>query len=108
MNQTGRGGVRANTMKPTKEQTCDEKINPLMAQIIDICSEHKIAMLASFSIPTPEDDGLLVTTALCQDSHNPPKHFLAALDVLRPQDKKPLMMRTKHADGSQTLTAIIG
>lgn len=29
-----------------KEQVYDEKIAPLMTQIIAICQEHKIAMLA--------------------------------------------------------------
>lgn len=31
-----------------KETVYDEQINPLMAQIIAICKEHKIPMVASF------------------------------------------------------------
>lgn len=36
----------------TKEDVYDAEINPLMAKILDICRQHKIAMVASFHIPT--------------------------------------------------------
>ena len=38
-----------------KEDVYDTQINPLMAEIIKICQENKIAMLASFAIPTEEN-----------------------------------------------------
>lgn len=50
-----------------KEQVYDDDINPLMAQIIAICQEHNIAMLASFAIPTPNDPGLRCTTKILTD-----------------------------------------
>nr|WP_319555972.1 hypothetical protein [uncultured Vibrio sp.] len=47
-----------------KEQIYDEKISPLMQQIIHICQDNNITMLASFSIPTEESPSLACTTAL--------------------------------------------
>ncbi|MGT0250724.1 hypothetical protein [Burkholderia pyrrocinia] len=34
----------------SKEDVYDDRISPLMAQILSICKDHTIAMLASFSI----------------------------------------------------------
>lgn len=65
-----------------KEQIYDEKINPLMAQIIAICKENKIAMVASFGIETPEDEGLHCTTALTTDEFNPSDNLRDAVKVL--------------------------
>ena len=39
------------------EQVYDEKIAPLMAQIIAICNEHKMPMGASFCFRNGEDEG---------------------------------------------------
>ncbi len=89
----------------TKEEIYDEQINPLMAQIIAICQEHKIAMLADFAVPNNEDNGLQCTTALLGDETNPPATMLQAFELLRP-DAKPLMLKLQHADGSVTMTAI--
>lgn len=47
-----------------KEQIYDAEISPLMAQIIGICQQHGISMLATFDIPTEEDPDLLCTTNL--------------------------------------------
>lgn len=47
-----------------KEQVYDERINPLMAQIIEICQGAGISMLAHFEIPTEEDPHLVCTTSL--------------------------------------------
>lgn len=52
-----------------KEQIYDERIAPLMAQILDICKAHKIAMVASFAIPIAEYSGLRCTSALLEDDH---------------------------------------
>lgn len=46
-----------------KEQVYDEKIVPLMAQIIDICHEHNIGMVADFEIPNDEDQDLWCCTS---------------------------------------------
>lgn len=47
-----------------KEQIYDEHISPLMTQIINICMEHSIGMVATFHISTPEDEGLRCTSAV--------------------------------------------
>lgn len=46
-----------------KEQVYDEKISPLMAQIIGICHKHNIGMIADFEIPNDEDQDLCCTSA---------------------------------------------
>lgn len=91
-----------------KEQIYDEQISPLMAQIIAICTEHKIAHVMSFSIPNDEDTDLCCTTALLTDACEPPQHFLRAWREIRPGGNSGgLMLRTEHGDGSATFTAIV-
>lgn len=48
------------------EQVYDEKIAPLMTQIIAICKEHRIPVVASFAYArnADEDDTALCTTVL--------------------------------------------
>ena len=95
--------------QPNKEQVYDEQISPLMAQIIKICQTHKIAFLASFSIPTEAEPELACSTVLLEDDFKPPASFLAAWKALRPARRAPvLMLSTEHADGSKTMTAIVG
>ncbi len=65
-----------------KEEICDTKIGPLMDQIIAICEEHKIAMLASFAIPTDDDQGLTCTTTCLTDEYEPTPQQLDAIAVL--------------------------
>lgn len=48
----------------TKEQIYDERIAPLMTQVIGICREAGIAMVASFALPTPENADLMCTSVL--------------------------------------------
>jgi hypothetical protein len=66
-----------------KEQTYDERIAPLMTQIIAVCQEHGIAMLASFCIPTPEDADLQCTTHLPDETGKLPAHIRAAARAVR-------------------------
>ncbi|MBW9102902.1 hypothetical protein [Paraburkholderia phenoliruptrix] len=97
--------------QPNKEQVYDEQINPLMAQIIEICRAHKIAFVASFSIATAEDPDLACSSAMLAPEFDPPKRFVEAWNVLHQGRRSlapPLMLRTENADGSTTLTAIIG
>ena len=93
----------------TKEQIYDDKISPLMAQIITICKIHKIPIVASFFIPGADDPELAVTTALLGNGFEAPKNFRSALRELRPElfGGTPRMLRTDHGDGTTTLTAII-
>lgn len=91
-----------------KEQIYDAQIFPLMAQICAIVQEHKIAMVASFAIPNDEDPDLLCTSCTTKKEFDPPESFKECVKILRPEGIAPLMLRTKHADGSETLTAIVG
>lgn len=47
-----------------KEQVYDQQIAPLMTQIIDICQQRGISMVATFALPIPGNDDLACTTAL--------------------------------------------
>ncbi|KVC49876.1 hypothetical protein WS58_06300 [Burkholderia pseudomultivorans] len=93
----------------TKEQIYDEQISPLMAQIIAICKEHKIPVVASFFTPGEDDPELAVTTALLGNGYEAPVNFTNALRALRPElfAGTPLMLRTDHNNGSTTMTAIL-
>lgn len=53
------------TVKTTaKERIYDEKLSPLVAQIAEICEKAGISMLAAFDISGPEEEDLMVTTQL--------------------------------------------
>lgn len=91
-----------------KEQIYDSQINPLMAQIIEICKANKIAMLASFAIPTPEDFDLCCTSQLPDESGKLPRHIAEASRIIRNSRAAPIMLTTQHADGSKTITAVLG
>lgn len=47
-----------------KEQVYDAEIAPLMEKIIAICQENKIAMVATFAVPSREEPSMLCTTSL--------------------------------------------
>lgn len=68
----------------TKEDIYDEQIAPLMTKIIEICKQHKIAMLADFHTPNEDASDLHCTTALLIDEHEPSDGQLKALRCLRP------------------------
>ncbi|QDT07975.1 hypothetical protein K227x_64050 [Rubripirellula lacrimiformis] len=93
------------TSERTKEEVYDEQISPLMCQIIEICKEHKIANLLTFSLDRDAD--LACTTAMLTDEFEPPAEFLKALDVVRPPTPKPLMMTLDKGDGSKEFVAVL-
>ena len=64
----------------SKEAIYDEQINPLMARILEICKEHKIAMLADFFFSDAED--LHCTSALLPKDFSPSEEQLAAYKIL--------------------------
>lgn len=89
-----------------KEQAYDEKISPLMTQIIAACREHNIAMLATFDIPTEEDDGLSVTTHLPDETGKLPRRIEQAARIIK--GPVPMILTTKNAAGEVTqVTAIL-
>lgn len=92
-----------------KEQIYDSQINPLMAQIIEICKANKIAMLATFAIPTPEDADLCCTSQTPDETGNLPAHIREASSVIRNgRTLTTMRLKIKHPDGSQTHKAIVG
>lgn len=76
-------------MSGPKETAYDERIAPLMTQIIALCQEHKINMFATFALDEHGEDGLLkCTTALsgCDpDDADGRKMVNACDDVARPK-----------------------
>lgn len=94
-----------------KEQIYDEKISPLMADIIDVCKQNKIAFVASFAIPNDEDNDLRCTSALFESREKSTENvddFRKALAILRGGRQSPMMMTVDHGDGSKTVTSILG
>jgi len=93
-----------------KEQAYDEKISPLMTEIIAICREHGIAMLASYSIPAEGKEDQTCTTHLDDGDKVIDERFRAACITIQrgSQPPPPMMLTATHADGSKTLTAVLG
>ncbi len=56
-------------MTGPREKAYDEKIAPLMTEIIKVCKEHKIPMIASFELDLDrgQDNPLMCTTILLED-----------------------------------------
>lgn len=85
----------------TKEEAYDSLINPLMAQIIAICKEHRIPVLASFTLDA--ESGLHCTTTLLEDDWRPSEDIVAAAGVIvNRRPRSPLMITTRNADGEIT------
>ncbi len=70
----------------SKESVYDKQVNPLMAQIIAICREHKIAMICDFAL----DEDLRCTTALLGKDFEPAPGQLEAFELFKP--RKPFAM----------------
>lgn len=91
-----------------KEEIYDSQISPLMKQIIQICKDNGIAMMADFAIPTEEDDGLRCTTLIPdQTGENDPLQRDCYAHIRRGGRPAPMMMTTEHGDGTKTMTAFI-
>ncbi|MCU1752198.1 hypothetical protein [Pseudomonas sp. 6D_7.1_Bac1] len=91
----------------TKENVYDEQISPLVRQIIDICREHEIALLLSAQLEDEDERELFCTTILPGTDEVSCEKFVQALNIIRPPSRSAMHITTTHADGSQTLTAII-
>lgn len=91
-----------------KEEVYDNEISPLMAQIIEICQESNIAMVASFAIPTEEDEGLRCTTHLSDETGELPEGIKEAVRTLKPGRASPMMITAEREDGTKTITAVMG
>ena len=88
----------------TKEQIHDDRINPLVAQIVEICRESGIGMVASFHL----DGDMRCSTHLPDgDGAYPFKDVYRVL--MHGRGPPPLMLTTRDADGNvKSMTAIVG
>lgn len=69
----------------TKEEVYDTKLNPLMEQIIQICKEHKIAHVCTFSLDRESE--LFCTTNDISDECDAPPVLKEITELLfQPQD----------------------
>ncbi|EAM3159465.1 hypothetical protein NJB71_001253 [Salmonella enterica] len=65
------------------ESVYDEKINPLMQQIIAICKEHHMPMVASFAYEHCEEKGRCCCTTTLTFEGRHIKEFAEATSVIR-------------------------
>jgi hypothetical protein len=86
----------------TKEEFYDDKISPLMTQIIALCKEGEIPMLADFALDWNEDDQdfLKCTTVILNKAWEPPEEMIEAAKVLMPPQRSPMMMTVRDGDGN--------
>ena len=85
----------------TKEAFYDEKISPLMTQIIAMCKEAQIPIVADFALDWNEDEQnyLKCTTSILPEEWGVPDEMPAALRILRPPKRSPMMVTVRDADG---------
>ena len=94
------------------EQVYDEKIAPLMAQIIEICKEHKMPFGAQFIYANSEDEGEQVCSTFMdfRKERGENEHMEELWQVLKsPHRMRTLDIKTKDASGHITnWTRVIG
>lgn len=80
MNNSNTANTTAHTTALTKEQIHDQKISPLVNQIIAICKENNINSLLSFSL----DDDLMCTSFIPADKEDEGlRRFAEAAHIIR-------------------------
>lgn len=94
----------------TREELYDEKISPLMVQIIALCETHDIPMVATFQINDDrvyDDDTLLCSTAV--GSENVCDKIRQARDVIYKRAASPMMLTVRDGEGNIVrMESIIG
>lgn len=65
------------------ESVYDEQISPLMKQIIDICKEHNLPMIASFAFENCEERGPGCCTTHLSFKERPIKEFAEAMSIIK-------------------------
>lgn len=83
----------------TKEEAYDAKVSPLMKQVIAICKEHQIPMLAYFTLDCEE--GLHCTTMLIPEEFEPSETLKQAAAVCNRSSERvsPMYITTRDASG---------
>ncbi|MCO1622216.1 hypothetical protein [Pseudomonas putida] len=112
----GQTGNQPEGITVNKEEIYDEQISPLMQNIIAVCREHGIAMIASFNIahdgegPNGEDCSRLTCTSHLPDGEGAfDERFRKAAVAIQRSAPHHISMHiaTQHADGTRTLAAVI-
>lgn len=81
-----------------KEEIYDNEISPLMRQILEICKRGKIAMVASFFIPTPDDEDLMCSSCLLDEEYDAPQSYHKAMRQIRQGDNFTMAMTITSAE----------
>ena len=86
----------------SREEFYDEKISPLMSQIIALCAEGEIPMLADFALDWDEDEQnfLKCTTVMLNEEWEPPEEMIKAVNILLPSQQSPMMVTVRDGDGN--------
>ena len=101
-------------MPGPREIAYDTYIAPLMTQIISMCREHKIPIVASFELDVQDgdepDNPMMCTTALTAkedvgDVRSKKLHQM--VDVIHPRHPPIMMVTVTKEDGSKKITAIL-
>ena len=87
----------------TKEDIYDEQINPLVAQIIEICKANKIAHVMTFCLDKDED--LHCTTAMTTEDCEPSEALKSCVRVLFPASRT-FQVKKQNADGTVVVTVV--
>lgn len=87
-----KAGVAVTAPRTPKEAVYDEQIAPLMDQIIALCKEHKINMVADFSLgyDPKADETLFCTTAMPSvdpDDERGVEQMMRAYEAIKPQQR---------------------
>ena len=88
-----------------KESVYDEQISPLMTQIIAICKEHQLPMVADFQYSNDEENGPAHCTTTLPFKGIADEKLERVSVILRPQ--RPVCLAETHVtnpDGSKTIS----
>lgn len=92
------------------EKVYDEQIYPLMDEILKICKEHKMPVLASFMYQRTEEDGDGFCTSFLSftEERKPPKKLYNAFHIIKNEAKlSGTKITVTKADGTQEVTHIV-
>ncbi|WP_409346806.1 hypothetical protein [Paenibacillus sp. MBLB4367] len=88
-----------------KESVYDERIAPLMHEILQICKAEEIPMMATFYLKsedvTPSDEGNMNCTSWIQPKDNTPEHYPKMCSLAR-HGEKPYVMAVTVTKGAES------
>lgn len=89
-----------------KEQVFDNFIHPLMRQVQELCLEHNISNVCTFSIPTKDDPELEATMMYIAERCNPPLLHKQLFNVIREEMPRHVNAYTKDENGIERYVQI--